>query len=204
MGVRLQKLDVVVVGRFNPHIITPAWLADQGVCARADAEMLFGFDVQGRQGIFRFSVDGHQWNVTDTRLIISSSDPDEHAASKAAAVILKLPHTPISAVGHNFHYECDRQHWKGAQPQLGDIDFEKLQNHGTAQSVSWTCTIEQSGGLVCKLTFNETRDAIDVHSNLHRDVKNADEALQICKLFRTDLELSNKLVNTLAGEEAYP
>ncbi|MEX2287996.1 MAG: hypothetical protein WD648_12960 [Planctomycetaceae bacterium] len=201
MGICLQSKDIVVAGRFNPYIITPQWLAEQGVCAiDGDFELEFAFAVEARKAIVHFVADGVKWHVTDSRLTLSTTDPTRDPSAIAVAVMEKLPHTPVSAVGNNFHFKCDRRDWSGGHSQLNGKGFEELRAYGEPISISWSSLLQQSGVRV-QIKFEESADHIEVHTNHHRDAGNCAQACQAAREFQSDFEKSKQLVLSITGNE---
>ena len=119
MGVTLYEIDTVVLGRFNPHIISPPWLAQEKIIVEGEtveAEIA----VAGRAVAFRFKTGDLAWHVDYNQLIISTEKIADTAAI-AAKVVEKLPHTPLAAIGSNFRYRCGLSEWKGRLPKLNDV-----------------------------------------------------------------------------------
>lgn len=119
--------QTVAVGPFNPHIITPDWLVDEKVAAGRpddyDSFPSFGDD----DG---FVLGGFEWEVSLSRLAVTSREPGGDCGAKAAEVMGKLQHTPVRAVGNNFVFTCSPAEWgdrpvpKGpaAPPGLTPVD----------------------------------------------------------------------------------
>ncbi len=71
-----------------------------------------------------FTIGALEWEVDYRRLMVSSPSiyikEKETCGDKAAKVMKLLCHTPVEAVGHNFHFSCDLKDWtENALPQLG-------------------------------------------------------------------------------------
>jgi hypothetical protein len=203
MPLTLHTLDVVVIGRFNPHIITPPWLIAQKVAGVTEVEMRLGFDVDNRRSIVSFEMEGLRWLVNDSRLTISSKTVANDPAKRAALVLDKLPHTPITAIGHNFHYRCDFSSWVGSLPSLGGCNHAALQHYGDPLQVSWSSKIQQAGQ-VFGINVEQMRSAIEVRTNIHRPVTSALQAIDFCPKFATDLAQSNELIHAITGETVAP
>lgn len=198
MSVRLYQLVTVVVGKFNPHIITPDWLKKEAIAESDSAELLFG--VSGREVTFRFKTGRLEWQVDYNRLTITSDDVSQNTARKAAEVIEKLPHTPLSALGNNFHFEGDSSHWGAGLPSLGKkCDFKSLTAQGKVLEVAWSCKVEKQGFLL-GVSVEQKEDIIRVHMNIHRPISSKDEAIDAANQFATDLKTSKEFLQDVIGE----
>jgi hypothetical protein len=105
--VSLDLAQIVAIGPFNPHIVEPGWLCKQGICDEAE---FGGFDIirnaDDADEVFQFGKE--EWLVNFSRLSISTDafEAGVKAAEAIIKVLQKLPHTPVRAVGHNFHFSC--------------------------------------------------------------------------------------------------
>jgi len=201
MGISLKSLDAVIVGRFNPHIITPPWLQKQKICdSSVQVKMEMGFDMENRQGIVNFTIDDVRWHVTDRRLTLSCDSSEGNPAQLAASVLRVLLHTPVSAIGHNFHYRCDLAQWGGRLPQIGGLDRDKLTEHGTPILLSWSGVFEQAG-VRCGINVQQHKKFVEVDTNFHRDATSVEEVGRIADGFCDDMTLSGRLVGSVTGVE---
>ena len=80
-----------------------------------------------------------EWEVDYRRLMISSPSirikARETCGDKAAKVMKLLSHTPVEAVGHNFHFSCGLEDWSDKpSPQLGG---RKIGDFSDAQQFRW-------------------------------------------------------------------
>jgi hypothetical protein len=198
MSLAPQTRDVVVLGRFNPHIINPEWLKKQEICEGADVKVLFGFNMDDQRGEFRFSIGKFKWQVTDARLSIGTTDGNP--SELAAAVIDKLPHTPLSAIGHNFSYRMDADAEKRLRvPQLGELDRTGLaENRGTVRQTSWSCIMELANALL-NMKVVQRDNSLEVTTNLHRDVSDPAKIKELAHDFEKDVQLSNRMVSSIVG-----
>jgi hypothetical protein len=98
---------IVLVGKFNPAIFSPAWLAKSGIISDIESEKseiqiihpeIAQFDV----GKFRVEVQQTRFQITTTIApFITIMDYTRQIFGQ------KLPHTPIDALGLNFHAHFD-------------------------------------------------------------------------------------------------
>jgi len=111
----VSKLDsnssnIILVGRWNPAIITPDWLRAQFPDFITQTEYDAEFIPTAIPKI-RFIVEGLRVAPSSARLTISPDTDSEgvfdRIATLAAGIYTKLPHTPIPAVGHNFFFRLE-------------------------------------------------------------------------------------------------
>ncbi len=149
----VDGVDIVVRGRFNPAIFSPAWLLNQGIIGATEYEaaevLLITRDVAA------FSTGWLRCQVTPDALQLSTLEVDEFERARDAAdsVLLALPHTPVSALGINraVHFVVDtfeKYH------DLGDAIVPKkmwedvLLAPGTRSVILWGVRPDQYAGRV--------------------------------------------------------
>jgi hypothetical protein len=94
------SFNIVAVGRWNPMIITPDWVVMQGLAEAGEWEISLTPDGP------KFGGPHFDWLSTATRLVVTANDPTEGVAPTCefvAAVLERLAHTPVSALGVNIH-----------------------------------------------------------------------------------------------------
>jgi hypothetical protein len=202
MSIKPQSVDIVIVGRLNPAIITPDWLESQDVCPRGNVtQLLFEIERPGYSGGLRFETDGIKWQVADTRLTVSSTDPDRDISKVVSKVLMLLPHTPISGVGCNFHFQCDLSHWRGELPAIGDLHLKRLSDRGKALSSAIEQTIELDGNVRYRMRIESNRgsESIGIHCNFHRNTQSGFQAVEAVGQFLSDRERNQSLLASLHG-----
>ncbi|MFO7903223.1 MAG: hypothetical protein ACQESR_11555 [Planctomycetota bacterium] len=200
MPLNLQSRNVVIVGAFNPRIILPDWLQKVGIVEPMDTKTEVEFEVGGkdRPG-FRFSTGAFRWHVTDSRLKIDSQH--ENPATLAARVLEHLPHTPLSAVGHNLEYRSESI--DGLRlPQIGELNSAALKKeyNKTVRETGWSCRLELAEGVLLNIRAMQRLGTIEVSTNLHREVPDVDKVRMIARGFEEDVSLSNNIVSSMIGE----
>jgi hypothetical protein len=100
----LGQFSLVIVGRWNAAILSPAWLAKE---VFGEAEMGIMFPVLG-WGPPVFRVADINIAVTDSTLTFAPrKDTDDvltRIENAGRHILRTLPHTPIMAFGENYHY----------------------------------------------------------------------------------------------------
>jgi len=203
MGVKLDAIDTVVAGRFNPHIISPPWLAKEGIIAEGETvEAQIG--VVGRAVVFRFKTGDFIWQVDYNRLVVSAEKIAD-TASVVAKVIEKLPHTPITAFGNNFHYSCNLSEWKGCLPRLENVGMDQLKEYGDVQSMGWKASISQADSVTVNVEMSieptESPPKVSVNLNYHRQVNAAADLVTAAQRFEEDRKASATLLESLLREK---
>ncbi len=97
---KLESANVVLNGNFNPYIVSPEWLAEQGIWQADEVHLELG--AIKKDGV-QFRGDGTDWFVSSDRLVVASTTAD--CGEIAGKVLRVLPHTPMIAVGCNFVYQ---------------------------------------------------------------------------------------------------
>lgn len=196
----LKTSDIVVIGAFNPAIISPGWLIEQGI-ATAPAEPT-SIDLElGLRNDIVFTLDECRWRVSPDRLVVeplSAANP----VAKIKAVVEKLPHTPVRAVGLNFHFHCPVTAWKGGQPTLGTFAPDSLTLGGKVQHRVWTTGVAFDDGSQLNLTVRTTEAQTLADFNFHRMAVKTDKVLEALDKFDQDLSKARGIVAQLNDEGA--
>jgi hypothetical protein len=142
VGPELKLRQTVVIGAFNPAIITPDWLDEFDLC-RPDGE----FALSDQPDASGFQAGGFEWEVDSASLSISvEGDKTADCGAMAARVLALLPHTPVEAVGHNFQYLCPENEWvPRVLPRIGGRGAGELPGVG---QVRWDGRFERPHGWV--------------------------------------------------------
>jgi len=121
MPLEILEASVVVLGSFNPPIITVDWLLSNSLIGKGDADVARASEefVVSRQ-VTKFETDAVRVQVLENQLSINSVGPVNPALGDLAmSVLMLLPHTPVTALGLNFmaHYKMPSV---GAYHRVGD------------------------------------------------------------------------------------
>lgn len=194
-----QSFDIVIAGRFNPHIITPSWLIRTELAKESEPKVQLGFDPQSHSPSFRIQVDRVTWSTSDSRLELSAKFSDVDLSVPATAILKLLPHTPIQAVGHNFHFKWKIAEWSGRIPQLGEVNFEGLRQFGEPVNTTWTSGFRVDKNLVVQLQLVHSENSVEVHTNFHRDASNCEAGLKAVENFPHDFDRTKELIQKITG-----
>jgi len=204
MGATLYEIDTVVVGRFNPHIISPPWLAKESIIATGETVQA-EIAVAGKAIAFRFRTGDLTWQVDFNRLMISAEKLLD-TATIAAKVVEKLPHTPLTAIGSNFRYRCNLSQWKGRLPKLDDVGVDQLKEYGDVQSVGWKASINRPDGATLNVEVSlepgqSLSPMLTANVNCHRQVNDAKMLIAAAQRFEDDRQSSATLIESLLREK---
>jgi hypothetical protein len=116
-----EGASIVILGRFNPAIISPAWLLMKGLLGEHEA-----MNVSEQMIVPRLSVFTASWlrcETSDDRFSVTAEDPLKYQPLRdvAVGVLDALPETPVSALGMNryFHFRyADITTWHGIGDSL--------------------------------------------------------------------------------------
>jgi hypothetical protein len=124
-----EGASIVILGRFNPAIISPAWLVMKGLLGEQESH-----GVSEQVIVPQLSVFTASWlrcETSDDRFSVSAEDPLEYQRLRdvAIGVLDALPETPVVALGMNryFHFRyADMTTWHA----IGDALAPKENWHG--------------------------------------------------------------------------
>lgn len=198
MPLTFDLAQTVAAGPFNPYIITPEWLFREKVCDESERTDFFsGMLAEGTA----FTTGPLEWEVDYRQLAVSASS-DADCGKAVAGVLNLLHHTPVEAVGHNFHFSCEVAELPAAaRPQLGPKDIGAFSNaaqfrwvgvfRGEAVTTEVTLALVPEEGVV--ILFNHDRRTSKADRN--------QEAIVAAKKFRDDLRKSVALLKDLFNLE---
>jgi len=105
----IQSSNLVIIGAWNPAIITPIWLRQQFPELFPGDQFQAEF-ITGPAVAVRFTINNVQIDPSNGRLVLSCGIDDqptfESLPRLATAISDRLPHTPVAAVGLNFVFEA--------------------------------------------------------------------------------------------------
>lgn len=206
MGLRHQQTDTVVIGRFNPHIITPDWLRKVGI-SRPGEDVSPDLHVSAKSVVLRFKIGEFTWAVDSSRLVISTETPG-NTAEKAADVLRQLPHTPVTAIGTNFRYRCTISGWRGRVPKLDEMGYTELGREGEVRELTWKASIKKASVIVNAQVDIESSGGlvpdVVVSINCHREIGDASEVNDVALQFKSDRAIALEFIHNVLREEVEP
>lgn len=174
-----EILAIVVVGQFNPAIVTPAWLEREQLASPEEVAnvklRLIHPDVSD------FTLGEKNVQVIRQRLMVSTSDArfEEALRDLATGILELLRHTPTDKVGLNYE----------AHFALPSTDAWHEKGHELAPKPPWEGLAKKPGLLRITMRDNERSDGyrditagplgdrmLRIYINDHYDLQNADAA----------------------------
>jgi hypothetical protein len=159
----LELAQTVAIGAFNPFLISPDWLVKYKVCPDAVVDLR----LVAIGGGASFRLGRVLWEVDNQRLVVSSSEPGLDCGEMVSRVLTLLPHTPVRAVGHNFHFSAARDQWGDRpSPALGG---KGLEDFDSIKQVRWVGLFQRDEVRI-EVTLAYEADAVAVLFNHHRNM----------------------------------
>ncbi|WP_027360140.1 hypothetical protein [Desulforegula conservatrix] len=107
----IEHISLVFIGKFNPSIISPHWLAYNNFISKTEAEKAKINIIH--KDVSSFELDICRFEVTDDKFQISSEIDYsyKHVCDLAQNILNELIHTPITAFGFNLgrHIRFDNE-----------------------------------------------------------------------------------------------
>lgn len=207
MPVTLELAQTVAIGAFNPYVITPGWLVKYDICTR-DEEVNVRMVSIGEGASFDFGPV--EWQVDGQRLSVTSASVDFDCGGKVSQVLELLPHTPVRAIGHNYHFTASKAQWDARpSPKLGDRRMEELDG---AEQVRWSGTFRWNAARL-EVTLAYEADLVAIFFNYHRNMnlekataastppEQITQAREAAGHFRQDFDHSRALLMSLFETE---
>lgn len=203
MPLTLDLAQTVAIGAFNPYLISPDWLVKYGICPEGNVELRLA--ALGGAASFRFGTVS--WDVNNQRLIVSSSKASDDCGQIVSQVLRLLPHTPVRAVGHNFHFSASRHDW-GDRP-VPVLGGKRLEDFDQAEQARWVGVFHHPPEVRIEVALACVREAVAVLFNHHRnlDLEQARKAqgpeeqirpaTMAAEKFRVDFDASLRLLQSL-------
>lgn len=207
-----DRNTLVLVGAWNPAILSPNWIAREVMGFAADrnfdvnVEFPFGKIAAGQP--VRMSFEGITVLAAPDKLMFFLSDGGQVQKSigTAAAILRLLPHTPITAFGFNFSFLAEKPSQK-LLDTFGDNDSSQAFEDPDATLVTqgWKQTVKTNNHLVnVSATLNQEAVTLDI--NVHFEVTSAtaaSELLEQAELFtnvKGEVDAVTKMLNNDNGE----
>ena len=199
MSAKRLSSNVVVVGAWNPAIISPPWLSNNKVVEELPKELQVELGLKPSGRIIKFELGGVQWKVTEDKLEIHGKGQEKDCGVFAARVLLLLPHTPIGAIGSNFVFESTLEEWPDpVKPYLGKLRLGAEAGHSNFRQVQWSGAGQQDEhtrlSIVVAARLNQ---GVQVTVNFHRNVQSVTEAVSFAGLWAQDRDTAAETLKEL-------
>lgn len=173
MSLKPVNWSVVIVGRWNRAILTPAGIAKRIFKTAGEQELYVMVPLDGISPFVVRDPSGDVSVMTDeSRLFIRVENPTYECLQRAMAygvnAMDSLEQTPVSAAGFNVNYQCDELSPELASLIVADVDKplakSDLKLTGTS---AVTRSFEFHSGQL-GLTLNATGNTFQMLGNFHR------------------------------------
>lgn len=106
MTIAPLRRTCVAAGRFNPAILSPAWIVANAILPDGETQVgsLIGTN------IVQYTLAGTMWQPTLGKLEVVAETKESDPGRFVASVLKLLSHTPITAVGSNFIFQVAEEH----------------------------------------------------------------------------------------------
>ncbi|MFC1643131.1 hypothetical protein ACFL5O_10695 [Myxococcota bacterium] len=139
-----ERLSVVVIGQFNPSIVSPAWLEKEELIS-PEAAGAAKLEIVAPE-IASFDIGERKVQVLRDRMLITTADAREQETIRdlACGILELLSHTPTSKVGLNYeasfvlasdkswhdkgHQLAPKEHWNGVLRKPGLVNITMRDN----------------------------------------------------------------------------
>jgi hypothetical protein len=105
MQVKRDGYSIVIVGRWNPYILTPQWVAEYLFEGKRQIQIEFSLNLDLPN---RYKIHNVLITPTPEKILLSSADNSDESLSEMSKAAVKLcnilQYTPLNAVGINFGY----------------------------------------------------------------------------------------------------
>lgn len=190
MATQFKLTTVVVLGAWNPSILTPDWLSKYKIIDSSPKEPP-SLNLELAAHRLTFSVGGLNWSVDHTRLELRVNELRD-VGQYAARILGLLSHTPVRSIGTNFVFLCPAGEWsKECSWQLSGVPL----NISGAKQVQWSITRTDNSG-----TSSETRVRItltrlsngdvNIGFNFHRSTGSAEDAVRFASEWQRDKDMA--------------
>ena len=204
---------LVVIGRWNTAILRPEWFSKvvpEIISPGQKIEIEFSLDV----GSIRFTLDQVvKIQPTPLRLDLFVDTEAEDACNEeycikvmnmATKIVETLPHTPITAVGHNVAYDLTE---KEAIKNMPDSELEKFNSVYEAMFPSASLNTHRLrhsidfSEYILNLTSEVGHDQAFVDFNYHYAVSDLESIKNAISQFNTNIQASKNIFENLIRNE---
>jgi hypothetical protein len=214
VNLSLDKLNIVLVGAFNPAILTPKWIAQNALGYGPDQafQVEFVAPVTGFGGVPTFTFDGIAYSpsfqsVTFHLANSNTMEARQRVLSVVVSILSKLPHTPVQGVGLNFGFTVPNptaqlQALAKAHDELSEA-LSNGESDGEIVARSWSNTVTWKGALVT-MQLLASGPSVSIDANFHYNASSAAaavEALQGDGVYELHFNAAVAAATSITGQE---
>lgn len=202
----IYTIGIVLLGNFNPVILTPFWLSSKGLIRETEAETA-KVDII-HPDISRFEIDWLSVETTPNRIHFKTNRESHFLALKdlIISIFSHIKETPINAIGinHLCHFSLnDFKEYEKFGYWLSPVqEFGELLNNPKVLSVQYVETLKEKTDGVIRITISPSDLILDKKSlvfnfNHHFENPNMTDAKSIMSLLNDKWDFSFKKVDQL-------
>lgn len=185
-----EETSLVLAGAWNPAILTPAWVLQNGLNKELDGTNRYQTFLPTGLGLVfdapRYVLEDLTFSVrTDSLIITPNSESPENLAfveATAARMLEQLRHTPMGGVGHNFEFRE-----QNPQPAQLDVFTRSRQDLADNMPGGWepatSAILTSFSNTARTVVINMQRvldgDMILVKVNFHHAVASVEQAISV-------------------------
>lgn len=190
-----DSASCVAAGRFNPAILVPDWIVKQGILSEAH------FEATATMGspTTVFTMAGLQWHATLARLEVMAEKEGADPGEFVAQILERLEHTPLRAVGSNFHFSITSPAVGEKLYRLGEFGLVKAFEPDSLTFLDGTAIAAYSfedAVLRVSLEF-EKSSATTIGFNFNRDSLSAKDGAAAARRWGSDKEAAQRIAQSL-------
>lgn len=198
----IDRCNLVIVGAWNPAIVTPIWLKEQFPELIKENEFQASF-TPGPMPSVHFIIDGLRIDPNSGRLRLKPAKGEssrlELIPKLARAIFNRLPHTPTTAVGCNLVYRIDEEEMPGV---IRFVDYPGQEKFYAALDLHQIPSryVRHSFALPeCQLNliYNLKKDAETMEFNFHHHATEPSSVRAAIDAFSSYLDMSQRLQEKL-------
>jgi hypothetical protein len=170
VALKFKKATCVVAGTFNMYIVQPAWLTKVEIIPKGiDVAIGTKLDEPG----FRFFSPklSCRWVVTPSRIEVETEIPEADCGRIVAAVLEKLPWTPLIALGNNAVYSAPRSEIDMLPDEMRRVSEIPGGYELTQHSFHFGLSRENR---IANLQLSITSEEIELSINVNTELRNRD------------------------------
>ena len=198
--------NLVIVGIWNLGILTPQWYAKEFPDLIKQKEFS-SVEIEIGTGALKIPVEDIVINPNPGKLIFFSQNDNaskfELIEKLAKGTVEKLPHTPITALGHNISYFTDEKKFRLFNPDILDKceDFYKKEVSVSSLNTQRTIHSLSHENFTLNLTYEFTRKKNFVSFNYHYEVSGIDKIQEYILDFKKNIENSAEILQKILTQE---
>lgn len=190
MPTQFKLTTIIVLGAWNPSILTPAWLHKYKVIETLPDKPELNLEFATHR--ITFSAGDLTWSIDQSRLELRLkvlSDVGQYAAR----ILGLLPHTPVRGIGTNFVFQCPASEWPQACSwQLSGVPLDI----SGAKQVQWSVVHTEKETQLSRTVTRRPDGDVQIAFNFHRPTSSAESAAEFAANWERDRDLAVEMLRS--------